>query len=155
MARKRKMKTRRRRKQGISLLGLAETVALTNVVTQTAFNVNAIEFLTAKHGQVGGRAFYGTGNQITLRELFSPNQVTGGQSGPAQGGRMQGTSIVATTANTADIVMNNLKENALSGVLGMITVPLTFKLIKNFGRPAISKINATLRKAGIASTVKV
>ena len=75
--------------------------------------------------------------------------------GQPREGRMQGTSIVATTANTADIVMNNLKENALSGVLGMITVPLTFKLIKNFGRPAISKINATLRKAGIASTVKV
>jgi len=154
MARKRKMKTRRRRKQGISLLGLAETVALTNVVTQTAFNVNPVEFLTAKHGQIGGRAFYGTGSQITLRELFSPTQVTGGQRGNPQAGQMQG-GIVAATANTTDIVMNNLKENALSGVLGMITVPLTFKLIKNFGRPAISKINATLRKAGIASTVKV
>ena len=153
MARKSKMKRRTRRKQGISLLGLAETVALANVATQTAFNVNAVDFLTAKHNTVGGQAVFGRGDQITLRELFSPQQVTGFSS-QQQTGRMQ-SSLMPTFTGTTEIIMNNIKTNAVSGVIGMITVPLTFKLVKNLGRPAISKINATLRKAGVASTVRV
>ena len=135
------------------MLGLAETVALANVATQTAFNVNAVDFLTAKHTTVAGTPVFGTGDQITLRELFNPGQVVGYDS-QQQPGRIQSTLMPRFT-NTTEIIMNNIKTNAVSGVIGMITVPLTFKLIKNFGRPAISKINATLRKAGIASTVKV
>ena len=153
MARKSKMKRRTRRKQGISLLGLAETVALANVATQTAFNVNAVDFLTAKHSTISGQAVFGRGDQITLRELFNPSQITGFQQ-QQQPGRLS-TSTVPTFTGTTEIIMNNIKTNAVSGVIGMITVPLTFKLVKNLGRPAISKINATLRKAGVASTVRV
>ena len=153
MARKRKMKRRTRRKQGISLLGLAETVALANVATQTAFNVNALQFLTAEHSTISGQSVFGRPDQITLRELFNPKQITGFQQTQQQG-RLS-TSTTPTFGATTDIVMANLKANATSGIIGMITVPLTFKLIKNLGRPAISKINATLRKAGVASTVRV
>lgn len=141
--------TRRRRKQGVSLLNVAETAALANVATSTLFNVNAVDFL------MGGDGF-GQGNQITLRELFKPiqseRQVVG-TSGSGMARRQTYGTVQAGT--TFGLIQSNLEANWVSGAAGMILVPLTFKGIKTLGRPAISKINTLLRKAGIASTVKV
>ena len=138
--------TRRRRKQGISILGVAETVALSNVATQTLFNTNAYDFL------MGGSNF-GQGNQITLRELFNPTQSerqvigTQGMNRPVYGTRQVGT--------TMGLVQANLQANWMSGAIQMVTIPLAFRFGKQLARPAISKVNALLRKAGVASTVKV
>jgi hypothetical protein len=146
MVRRRGRKTQRRRKKsGISLLGVAETVALSNVATQTLFNVNAYDFL------MGGSSFGGL-NQITIRELMSPTQR-------AQG-RVAGTSPMAgrtytTSGNTMELVQQNLQENWMTGAVQMVTIPLAFRLGKQLARPAISRVNALLRKAGVASTVKV
>jgi len=146
MARRRGKKTqRRRRKSGISLLNVAETVALSNVATQTLFNVNAYDFI------VGSGTNFGRGEQLTLRELMSPTQVTG-YSQVNVGNRIQNRE---QTAGTMSLVQANLKENWLMGAVGMVTIPLGFRVAKQLGRPAISKMNALLRKAGIASTVKV
>lgn len=145
MARRRtKRKTTRRRKQGISILGVAETVALSNVATQTLFNVNAYDFL------MGGSQFGGA-NAITLRELMKPDQITGYQN-TTRGGRM---ATVATTSPTMSLISQNLQENWMTGAVQMVTIPLAFRFGKQLARPAISKVNALLRKAGIASTVKV
>ena len=150
MAKRRMKRKRTRRKQGISLLGVAETVALANVGTNTLFNTNAFEFLTA----TTSNGSYGTGNQIVLRELFKPTQTQRIQtSSQMQIGRPGFSTVQA--GNTFDLVMQNAKTNAVSGIVGMITVPLTFKAIKTIGRPAISKVNSLLRKAGVASVVKV
>jgi len=43
----------------------------------------------------------------------------------------------------------------MSGVSGMILIPLGFKFGKQIARPAISKTNRLLSRAGISSTVKV
>jgi len=146
MARRKGKKTqRRRRKSGISLLNVAETVALSNVATQTLFNVNAYDFI------VGSGVNFGRGDQLTLRELMSPTQVTG-YSQVNVGNRIQNRE---QTAGTMSLVQANLKENWLTGAVGMVTIPLGFRVAKQLGRPAISKMNALLRKAGIASTVKV
>ena len=141
----RKTTTRRRRKQGVSILGIAETVALSNVATQTLFNVNAYDFLTGS-GENFGRA-----NQITLRELMLPQQLTGYRQGQA-GNRI---TTIAEYDSTYNIVTENLKENWMTGAVGMIAVPLTFKFGKALAKPAISRVNSLLRKAGIASTIKV
>ena len=148
---KRKMKRKRtRRKQGISLLGVAETFALSNVATNTLFNVNAFDFLTGSPIQ----GAYGSGNQIVLRELFQPEQSVRVRA--SSGTSLTGsTTLIGNAGSTFDIVMNNAKANAVSGIIGMITVPLTFKAIKTIGRPAISKVNSLLRRAGVASVVKV
>ena len=114
----RKKTPRRRRKQGISLLGVAETVALSNAATTTLFNVNAVDF-------VMGGANFGGQNEVTLRELFNPMQAG-----------------MATTLQ-------------LQGATQMVTIPLAFRIGKQLARPAISRVNALLRKAGVASTVKV
>lgn len=149
MARRRaKPKTRRRRKQGISIIGVAETVALSNVATQTLFNINAWDFLTATHRSDGS---YGMANVLTLREIMKPQQTTGYQQS-VQGGRLTST---ATTQSTFSIVKSNLDENWMSGAISMVTIPLAFRIGKKLGAPAINKVNALLRKAGVASTVKV
>jgi hypothetical protein len=148
MARRRVRKTtRRRRKQGLSLLNVAETVMLANATTQTLFNTNAYNF-------VAGGSGFGAGNEITLRELFNPNQVVAqrASSGNYLGGGGGSTSQVASTFS---LVQSNLSENWVMGASQMIIIPLTFKAIKAIGRPGISKINTMLRKVGIASTVKV
>ena len=147
MARRKGKKTqRRRRKQGISLLNVAETVALSNVATQTLFNVNAYDFI------VGGSSFQG-GNNITLRELFNPNQTT--TAVRQTQGSMRPQTYTANAGPTMGIIQANLRENWLMGAVGMVTIPLGFRVAKQLGRPAISKMNALLRKAGVASTVKV
>ena len=147
MARRKGRKTqRRRRKSGISILGVAETVALSNVATQTLFNTNAYDFL------MGGSSF-GQGNQITLRELFNPMQSerrvigTQGMNRPVYG--------TAQVGSTMSIVQQNLQANWMNGAIQMVTIPLAFRFGKQLARPAISKVNALLRKAGVASTVKV
>ena len=147
MARRRGRKTqRRRRKSGISILGVAETVALSNVATQTLFNVNAYDFL------MGGSGFGGL-NQITIRELMNPMQTARGTV-PSTGGSLAGRNYT-TSGNTMDLVQQNLQANWMNGAIQMVTIPLAFRFGKQLARPAISRINALLRKAGVASTVKV
>jgi hypothetical protein len=148
MARRRTKKTtRRRRKQGLSLLNVAETVMIANATTQTLFNTNAYDFVA------GGSRFQGA-NQLTLMELFNPTQETGRQIATYNNaGRISGS--VRETTGTLGLVQANLKENWIYGASQMIFIPLGFKAIKAVGRPGISKINAMLRKVGIASTVKV
>jgi len=124
-------------------LGVAETVALSNVATQTLFNVNAYDFL------MGGTAF-GAPNQITIRELMSPTQTVRIQ----QGNNMTGRTITGSTPTTT-IIQNNLQANWMNGAIQMVTIPMAFRFGKQLARPAINRINALLRKAGVASTVKV
>lgn len=144
MARRRTRRTtRRRRKSGISILGVAETVALSNVATQTLFNVNAYDFL------MGGSDF-GQANQITLRELMSPTQNVRIQ----QGNQFGGTTYTGTQQTTS-LIQANLQSNWMTGAIQMVTIPLAFRFGKQLAKPAISRINALLRKAGVASTVKV
>tara|TARA_Y100000401_G_C8325019_1_gene227679 strand:- start:702 stop:1157 length:456 start_codon:yes stop_codon:yes gene_type:complete len=141
--------TRRRRKQGISILGVAETVALSNVATQTLFNTNAYDFL------MGGSNFAG-GNQITLRELFNPIQSERQVVGTRQTGMVrQQVYGNVQVGSTMGIIQQNLQNNWMTGAVQMVTIPLAFRFGKQLARPAISKVNALLRKAGVASTVKV
>ena len=146
MARKKGKMKRARRKQGISILGVAETVALSNVATQTLFNVNAYDFI------LGGSNFQG-GNQITLRELFNPMQTV--TATRPQAGSLNPRSYTAQAGQTTDLIAQNLKANWLQGTIGMVTVPLMFRVGKQLARPAISRVNSLLRKAGVASTIKV
>ena len=145
----RKTTRRRRKKSGVSILGVAETVMLSNAATQTLFNTNAWEFLTATHRSDGS---YSRANVITLKELMQPNQLTGYTTTANAAGRMQTTG---TYASTYSIVQENLKENWMSGAISMVTIPLGFRLGKALAGPAIRRVNTLLGRAGISSTVKV
>lgn len=146
MARRRMTKkTTRRKKQGISVISLAETFALANVATQAMFNTTPIGFLTGvnREGQAEG-GFYGYGwgqRVITLRELienpFSPQVTAGGKQ------------------SQLSLVGSNLKQNGLEAAVKMAIIPVVFRLGKNLARPAISRTNRLLNKTGIGSTVKL
>tara|TARA_R110002012_G_scaffold293823_1_gene489659 strand:- start:310 stop:747 length:438 start_codon:yes stop_codon:yes gene_type:complete len=145
MARRRSRKTRtRRRKSGVSLIGVAETVMLANAATQTLFNTNAYNF-------VAGGSGFGAGNEITLRELFDPKQAVALQASNPMTGSGGGMQM----AGTFSVIQSNLKSNWITGAAQMVLIPIGFKAVRSIGSPAIRKMNALLRKTGIASTVKV
>lgn len=143
--RKPKQKRSRRKKSGVSIIGLAETAVLTSVVTQTLFNVNAYDFFMAPTAPGG--------NAMTIRELLSTSgQATGMESYKGAYGKTyqrQGYSP------TIDLVVENLKANWVMGGLQMVLIPAAFKAGKTIARPAISRANRLLGKANISSTVKV
>jgi hypothetical protein len=142
--RKSRRKTPRRRKQGISLINAAETVMLANVATQTLFNTNAYEFIVGNQSDMKAKGV----NAVSLRELFQVNQAS--YTSRAMGG-------ASTTVNmtTFDVIKKNLGENWMTGIAGMILVPLGFKFGRRIAAPAIRKSNKLLKDVGIASTVKV
>ena len=133
MARRKAKRQTRRRKTGISVLGIAETYMLANVATQTFFNTNPLTFIKGNApGTMNARGL----TSISMMELFKPTQ---------------GSSQLPTT----QILGKNLNANWMKGVAGMILVPLAFRVGKQIAAPAIRKSNALLGKVGIAKTVKV
>lgn len=138
MARRRKKSKTRRKKSGVSVIGLAETYMLLNVGTQALFNTNPVNFVMGSGGKSGYDASGLT--SISLKELFQQSQVTGSSS-----------SSYATT----HIIKKNFEANWPTALAGMILIPVGFKLGRNFARPAITRTNRLLNKSGIGSTVKL
>ena len=135
-ARRRGMKKKRsRKKQGVSLIGLAETFALANVVTQTMFKTNPVQFFT---GDNAAMTAAGTAN-ISLRELFRANQHSSGSD----------------TYSTMNVIKRNVEQQWVNGAIQMVLIPVGFKLAKGIARPAISRTNRLLNKSGVGSTVKL
>lgn len=139
---RRKAKSTRRRKSGVSLIGLAETYMLLNVATQTVLGVTPWNFFTSGYmqGSSSGSGWQKTGDphqqMITMKEMLQ-----GGQSG-------SGIPI-------GQAIQSNIKNNWVKGVAGMILIPMAFRIGKNVARPAISRTNRLLKDVGIGKTVKV
>jgi len=138
MAKKRgKAKRRSRKKTGVSILGVAETVMLLNVATQAAFNTNAWQFLTAKYTQGS--------DIITLQELINTKPGT----------FYNNPNVAGSDAGASFYIMKNLRENWLGAAGMMIAIPLGFRFGKQLAKPAISRANRLLTKGKIAQTVKI
>ena len=149
MAKRRARKTKRRAKKGFSIIEGAQTYMLASAVTNTMFNVNLKDFFLADHDETGVAAgSYGTGAQITMKELLSTTQVTG-----ITQNRLGQT--FTSTGDTMSIIQQNLKNNWVQGATSMIVIPLGFKIGKRLGRQAINKSNKLLRDLGVYSTVAV
>lgn len=139
-----KKPTRRSRQKGVSVIGLAETYMLTSAMTQTLFNMNALEFVMGAPGSPS----WGTGagyNKIGLKELFSTTQYQGNN-------KMGG---IGSQRPTMDLIKENLSDNWASGLTSMIFIPLGFRVGRQLAKPAISRTNRLLGKANIANTVKL
>ena len=137
MARRKSSKKRRtsRKKQGVSILGLAETAMLLNVATQTMFRLNPLEFVVGNNSYMTGS---GT-SAVSLKELFKSNQHSSG----------------AATYDTLEVIKRNFKSQWFSGALQMAVIPIGFKFGKSLARPAISRTNRLLNKSGVGTTVKL
>jgi len=133
MAKRKGKKRTRRRKTGVSLLGLAETFALANVATQTLFKSNPVTFIA---GNTRGGTASGA-DSLSIMEIF-------GQLSSAN-----------TSSFPMKIIRKNLAANWVTGVAGMVLIPIGFRVGKALARPAISKTNRLLGKVGISKTVKV
>jgi hypothetical protein len=138
MARRKKSKSRRRKKTGVSILGLAETYMLLNVATQALFNASPVQFVMGDPGS--SMSLTGTQN-ISLKELFQTSQ------GP------RGTTN--SMYDTTNIIKTNFEANWGTALAGMILIPIGFRFGKAIARPAISKTNRLLNKSGMGSTVKL
>ena len=117
---------------------------LANVATQTLFNVNAYEFIVGNQSGMTARG----ANAISLRELFQANQAS-------YTSRAMGGATTTVNLTTFDAIKANLAQNYMTGIAGMVLIPLGFKFGKQIARPAINKTNRLLSKAGVSSTVKV
>jgi len=134
MARKRgKKRGRSRRRTAISLIGLAETFALANVATQTFFNANPVTFLV---GNTSSGVASGI-NNLSIREIFMM------------------MSKSSTSSMPMKIIRKNVASNWVTGIAGMVLIPVGFRIGKALARPAITKTNALLGKVGISKTIKV
>lgn len=131
-----KKTTRRtRRKSGVSVIGLAETYVLTNVMTQAMFRTTPIQFLMG--GNLSGSGI------ITLGELMNPK------------GRFYDNPDLPGVQGATYYIQQNLKAQGGKAVANMILIPIAFKLGKSLARPAITRTNRLLSKTGIGSTVKL
>jgi len=107
---------------------------LLNVASRAAFNTDIWQFLTAKSA---------TGSStITLSELIS-------------GGSFYDPAHIKGVQGASYYIGDNLKKNWLNAAGMMILIPVGFKFGKQLGRPAISRTNRLLNKAGVGSTVKL
>jgi len=139
MAKRRQTKKKStRKKSGVSVLGIAETVMLLNVASQAAFNTSAYNFL------LGGTGAAASGStSITLKELINPKD------------RFTDQPTIAGVQGASYYIMRNLKENWMGAAGMMIAIPLGFKMGRVLGKVAISRSNRLLNKSGIGSTVKL
>jgi len=139
MAKRRQTKKKStRKKSGVSVLGVAETVMMLNVATQAAFNTSAYNFLFGGTGTAASGS-----NSITLKELISPK------------GRFTDKPSVAGVQGASYYIMRNLKENWMGATGMMLAIPLGFRVGRVIGKVAISRSNRLLNKSGIGSTVKL
>jgi len=142
MARRRTKRKSRRRKSGISALGVLETVMLMNVVTETIFNNSIWGFFSNTQTITPGKS---NSTIVTLAEVFKP---TAGVFGPS-------ATKLGIAQNLGGVVGLNFRRNWMMGAAGMILIPISFRVGKALARPAISKTNQLLNKAGVGSTIKL
>jgi len=133
--RKSKQKKRVSRQKGFSLINGAETYLLLNVATQTLFKTDPVQFFTSK-GVTGSTV-------ITLQELLKTE------------GRFYDRPEIAGRQGASYYIMENLKNNWVKGLTGMVLIPLGFRAGRQISRPVISRTNRLLGKAGVANTVKL
>mgnify|MGYP003133041660 CR=1 FL=1 len=143
--RKMKRKTRTRRKTGINVLNLAQSVVIANATTQGLFGTNLAEFLT---GKVDGKFNPGADGYsvITLPELlgfskdgFSLNRI---------GGNYGGMSFTKG-------VQYNFARKGPQMLATLVIVPAAFKVASKLTAKPRRDANKLLDMAGLKSVVSV
>jgi len=150
MARKRsKMKAPRRRKnKAINLLTLGENLLVANVVSNTVFGNNLLNFLTAGSGLPFAQETYGADgtSKLTLQELLNwkGDSTNVGQAFADKFGSSRGA-----------VITQNVKTNALNGALMLGGIKIGSKIIKGQLRPLFRDTNKVIKMAGFGDMVRV
>jgi len=158
MARRRtKSKSRRSSPKKTNVLNLAQSVILGNAVTQGLFNTNMYQFVT---GRIDGAYTPGAlsqSSQITLPELLGAGmgvQASGGLSVPGASPIVSGYGGVSgINGNFGQVVMDNIKTNAVSTITTLVTVPIAFKVISKLASKPRREFNKLARTVGLPVTM--
>lgn len=159
MARRRmKSKSRRSSPKKTNVLNLAQSVILGNAVTQGLFNTNMYEFIT---GRIGGAYTPGAlsqSSQITLPELLGAGMgvtATGGLASQIPGAAITSGygGVSGLQGNFGQVVMDNIKNNAVSTVTTLVTVPIAFKVISKLASKPRREFNKLARTVGLPVTM--
>lgn len=158
MARRRtNRKSRRSSPRKTNILNLAQSVILGNAVTQGLFNTNMYEFVTGRIGGTYTPGAIGESSQITLPELLGAGmgvQATGGLQIAGAAPITSGYGGVSgLQGNFGQVVMDNIKTNAVSTVTTLVTVPIAFKVISKLASKPRREFNKLARTVGLPVTM--
>lgn len=157
MARRRKSKSRRSSPRKTNILNLAQSVILGNAVTQGLFNTNMYEFVTGRIGGSYTPGAIGESSQITLPELLGAGVgVTAAPLIPVPGATgitSQYGGVSGLQGNFGQVVMDNIKNNAVSTVTTLVTVPIAFKVISKLASKPRREFNKLARTVGLPVTM--
>jgi len=149
MAKRGRKKTQRKSKKSksVNLVSLAESLLVGNIVTSGMFNNDMWNFFTAgtalnRSATVGAD---GT-SKLTMMELIRWDGGRGnvGASFEAEFGNSRGA-----------VVMQNLRNNGINMVLGLIITKAGSKMLKKQLRPTFNQINKGLEMGGVSDMVRV
>ncbi len=134
---------RSRRKPAVSVLKVAETAVMANVVTSNIFGADLRQFFT---GRTGTSSIYNpnTGDSIvTLPEMLGIDQM----------GMRNGQPAVFKSIDSGlqmDKLKANIKANAVPLVTQLVTIPFAFRMAKKLTAGSIvNPTNKMLRTVGI------
>lgn len=137
--RQRKTTPRRKNPKTINASALAESYLLANVVTQTMFRANPIQFVT---GYSDGRFRIGSDGSTTLT---IPEMIKGTASTVSSGFTSAGINTIPA------IVKYNLDRNNSTQklVMGLVGIPIAFRVGNKLLRKPRSQTNKLLRMTGL------
>ena len=138
MARAKRKTTRRPKYKGaFKVMPIIFSLATLNVMARTLFNNSLPAFLLG--GYAGGySASGGSSNIITLKEIFA-------------GGNLSGSSG-AVINNLGQSIGQNVRANALTGIMGLVGIKVAQKLVVSLGiNRSFNRLSGSL---GLASTVR-
>ena len=123
---------RRRRKPKVNLLNVAQTVVLSNILTENAFGLNLVDFITSdEKSAYGGKT---SASRITLKELAT------------RGWKKH----YGVSENEYQLAWNNIKKNWMGLAGGFIGVPIAFQVGKKLLRKQIlNPLNRGLKMTGL------
>ena len=135
--RKSKRSPRRKYKGAFKLMPIVFALATLNIFTRTTFNNSLPNFLLGGYVSGYGSASGGSSNVITLKEIFAGgNFGTGG----------------AVIINLGTSIGQNVRQNALMGIMGLIGVKIAQKLVVSLGvNRSINKLSTSV---GLGSTIR-
>jgi len=154
MARRRtRTKTRRSSPKKTNVLNVAQSVILGNAVTQGLFNTNMYEFVTGRIGGAYTPGVAGQSSQITLPELLGAGMGVGSSTiRPSSVGpiiQVPGAGYGGVHGSFGQTVMDNIKQNGVSTITTLVTVPLAFKVISKLASKPRREFNKLARQVGL------
>lgn len=149
-ARKKSMTRRRRRsKQGVNVLNVAQSYIVASAATQAFFGTPLLPFLT--EGWLTSKSD-ATNNSWEMSAAELVQGMLGGGFGTYTGGSSPYSGGIG---DVGVAVKRNLKMNGAKAVGVMVATPIAFKIAKDFTKAPRRDANKLLKMAGLSSVVKV